>query len=58
MRRKEIGFSVTQICDKLKLNNNNKGILMLERVNPYILLINKNNLVFNWLKFCSTRNEE
>lgn len=60
-QKKEIKFSVNQICDKLKLNQpevsrhlsilKNKGILLSERAGSHIYYsINKNNLVFNCIE--------
>ncbi|MBN8693120.1 MAG: ArsR/SmtB family transcription factor [Bacteroidia bacterium] len=60
-QKKEIKFSVSQICDQLKLNQpevsrhlsilKNKGILMFERVGSHIYYsLNKNNLVFNCIE--------
>ncbi|MDX2172792.1 MAG: metalloregulator ArsR/SmtB family transcription factor [Bacteroidota bacterium] len=60
-QKKEIKFSVNQICDKLKLNQpeasrhlsilKNKGVLLFERVGSHIYYsLNKNNLVFNCIE--------
>ncbi len=60
-QKKEIKFSVNQICDRLKLNQpevsrhlsilKNKGILMFERVGSNIFYsLNKNNLVFSCIE--------
>lgn len=60
-QKKEIKFSVNQICDKLKLNQpevsrhlsilKNKGILLFERVGSHIYYsLNKNHLVFNCIE--------
>lgn len=60
-QKKEIKFSVTQICDKLKLNQpevsrhlsilKNKEILLFERAGSHIYYsLNKNNLVFNCIE--------
>lgn len=60
-QKKEIKFSVNQICDKLNLNQpevsrhlsilKNKGILLFERVGSHIYYsLNKNNLVFSCIE--------
>ncbi len=60
-QKKEIKFSVNQICDKLKLNQpevsrhlsilKNKGILLFERVGSHVYYsLNKNNLIFTCIE--------
>ena len=60
-KKKEIKFSVNQICDKLKLSQpevsrhlsilKNKEILLFERSGSHIYYsLNKNNLVFNCIE--------
>lgn len=66
-QKKEIKFSVNQICDKLKLNQpeasrhlsilKNRGILLFERVGSHIYYsLNKNNLVFRLIENLPDKN--
>lgn len=68
-QKKEIKFSVNEICNKLKLNQpeasrhlsilKNKGILLFERAGSHIYYsLNKNNLVFNCIENLLTRNDK
>ncbi len=60
-QNEKVKFSVTEICDRLKLNQpetsrhlsilKNKGILVFERIGSNIYYsINRNNVVFNCIE--------